>query len=257
MQLNYKTFGEGFPIIILHGLLGSLDNWQSIAKKLAEKNFKVFIIDQRNHGKSPHSDEFSYQILANDLLDFFDHQAILKAHIIGHSMGGKTAMLFALLHPEKVEKLVVVDIAPAEYEDGHTAIFQALFAADAAHATSREQVQSVLAQKLGNDTTTIGFLMKGLDRDAFAKNFAWKFNLDALWKNYDNISGVIDGNHPFTGKTLFIKGAKSNYINAGNYPEVVRLFPDNQLVEIPGAGHWVHADNPKKFVEEVEKFLAS
>jgi esterase len=256
MQLNYKTFGEGFPVIILHGLLGSLDNWQSIAKKMAEKNFKVFIVDQRNHGKSPHTDDFSYEILANDLLDFFNQHAIAKAHVVGHSMGGKTAMLFALMYPEKVEKLVISDIAPTEYEDGHTAIFQALYAADAAHATSREQVQKALEQKLANDKTTIGFLMKGLDRDATGKHFIWKFNIDALWKNYDKISGAVDSNHPFTGKTLFIKGAYSNYIHAGNYPEIMRLFPDNQLVEIAGAGHWVHADNPTRFIEEVEKFLA-
>ncbi|MES2621163.1 MAG: alpha/beta fold hydrolase, partial [Bacteroidota bacterium] len=118
MNLNYKVFGEGFPVVILHGLLGSLDNWQTIAKKIAER-FQVFIVDQRNHGRSPHSNEFSYELLSSDLLVFFDQHHIPKAHLIGHSMGGKTAMKFALDHSDKVEKLIVVDVAPVGYEDQH------------------------------------------------------------------------------------------------------------------------------------------
>lgn len=255
MELNYKTFGEGFPLVILHGLLGSLDNWQSIARKLSEKNLQVYILDQRNHGKSPHTDEFSYDILVNDLLEFLRQHQITKTHLIGHSMGGKVAMLFALHHPDKVEKLIIVDIAPIDYEDEHTAVFAALFAADVAHATTREQVQKVLADRLDNDTTTVAFLMKGLDRDAAAKNFVWKFNLDALWNNYDKIAGGIDSDEPYTGMTLFLKGSRSDYINAADYTDIVRLFPNNQIVEIPNAGHWVQADNPVAFVEEVEKFL--
>ncbi len=260
MILNFKKIGEGFPLIILHGLLGSLDNWQGIAKKLAEPrtdstNFAVYVIDQRNHGKSPHTDEFNYDLLAGDLLEFFEQQRISKAHIIGHSMGGKTAMQFALKHPEKVAKLIVVDITPAEYPDGHSQIFKALFAANVGHANTREEVEQVLRSYLGDDKTLIGFLMKGLDRDANAKHFEWKFNAQALWNNYPNIAEALSADTPYMGETLFIKGEKSDYINASNYPDMMRLFPNAQLVEIPGAGHWVHADKPAEFIGEVLKFL--
>jgi len=254
MELNFKKFGQGFPLIILHGFLGSLDNWQSIAKKLAS-NFEVYIIDQRNHGKSPHSNDFSYQLLAEDLFQFFKNNHISKANIIGHSMGGKTAMQLALLHPEMVEKLVVVDIAPSEYEDGHSDVFKALLAADVEHATSREQVLKVLNENLNGDTTTVGFLMKSLSRNESGEHFEWKFNLPALIKNYDKISGIVTGEKPFTGSTLFIKGEKSNYINSSNYAEITQLFPNHQLLEIPGAGHWVHADKPQEFVDAVMAFF--
>jgi esterase len=256
MDLNFKEFGAGFPIIILHGLLGSLDNWQTIARKISESSpFKTYIVDQRNHGKSPHSDEFNYDLLANDILDFYSQHNISKAHIIGHSMGGKAAMKFALENEPLVEKLIVVDIAPSVADDHHTPIFEALFAADVAHATKREEVEAVLHQKLGDDKTTIQFLMKGLQRDVADKNLEWKFNLDALWKHYDDIVEGISASKPFTKPALFIKGEKSDYINAGNYPDIAELFPNNQIVEIAGAGHWVQAENPVEFLEVTEKFL--
>lgn len=255
MTLNFKKFGEGFPLVILHGLLGSLDNWQTIAKKLAEK-FEVFIVDQRNHGKSAHTNEFSYELMANDLLEFFEQQGIKQANVIGHSMGGKTAMLFALSHPEKVNKLILVDITPAQYGDHHSTIFEALFAADAAHATTRQQVSDVLHEKLGDDESTIQFLLKGLNRDEAGQNFEWKFNLEALRKNYSEVAKAIENPRPFSGKTLFVKGENSNYINPETYQSVNTLFPDNELTEIKGAGHWVHADKPAEFIEVVLKFLA-
>lgn len=256
MQLNYKQFGSGFPVIILHGLLGSLDNWQTIAKKLAESPFTVYIVDQRNHGKSPHSDEFNYQLLANDLQGFMNEHQIEKAHIIGHSLGGKTAMKFALEHPERVEKLVVVDVAPVEYEDRHSHVFAALFAADVHHAETREQVQKVLEDKLPGDITTVQFLMKGLNRDEQGKHFEWKFNLDALHKAYGTISDADMPDAAFSGKTLFVKGSMSDYINSANYTEIARLFPNNEITEIDGAGHWVQAEKPAEFLQEVSRFLS-
>ena len=177
MNLNFKEFGIGFPVVILHGLLGSLDNWQTIARKMSdlsstrEMPFRIYILDQRNHGKSPHTDEMNYDLLSNDLFEFFEQNNIDKAHVVGHSMGGKAAMQFALMYPRLVEKLVVVDIAPSQAEDHHSYVFEALDAADVAHATSREQVQAVLDEKIGEDKTTIQFLMKGLQRDESEKNF--------------------------------------------------------------------------------------
>lgn len=256
MQLNFKKFGEGFPLIILHGLLGSLDNWQTIAKKLAEK-FQVYIIDQRNHGKSPHSDEFNYTLLSDDLLEFFDQHQIEKAHLIGHSMGGKTVMKFALEHPERTGKLIVVDIAPAVYDENYTDVFDALFAADVTYAVSREEVEKVLRERLPDNEATVQFLLKGLQRsDLRQTGFEWKFNLEALQRNYNKISDAELLSKPFTGEALFIKGEKSNYINSSNYPSVTKFFPRHQLAEIKGAAHWVHAEKPVEFTAEVFRFLS-
>lgn len=258
MQLNFKKFGEGFPVVILHGLLGSLDNWQTIAKKLADsgKGFSVYIIDQRNHGRSPHSAEFSYTLLANDLKEFFAQQQITKAHIIGHSMGGKTAIQFALQNAEAVEKLIVVDIAPPAYNDKHSDVFNALFKADAPHAATRQKVEDVLRHEL-NDETTVQFLMKGLTRAEDQQHFEWRFNLEALHKRYADISSAIESDKPFEGKALFIKGGKSNYINAENYSSITALFPNNEVTEIKNAGHWVHAEQPAEFLKTVEEFLTT
>lgn len=253
MQLHYKQFGEGFPLIILHGLFGSLDNWQTIAKKLAD-NFSVFIVDQRNHGKSPHSLEFNYHLLAADVAEFMQQHQLPKTNIIGHSMGGKTAMQFALLHPQKVSKLVVVDISPAEYDDKHSEVFDALFAAKVEQQQSRESVEKILRKKLADEATVL-FLMKNLTRHASGNGFRWKFNIESLYQNYAHISGKISADKPFTGETLFIKGEHSTYLNPSNYSYINLLFPNHQLTEIKGAGHWVHADKPEAFLNEVKKFL--
>ncbi len=261
MNLNYKEFGSGFPVIILHGLLGSLDNWQTIARRMADitsgsgRPLKFYIVDQRNHGKSPHTDDFNYKLLSNDLLEFFNQRHITRASIIGHSMGGKAAMQFALEHAEMVEKLIAVDITPSQADDHHSYIFEALDAADVAHATSRGQVQDVLYHRLGDDKTTIQFLMKGLQRDLSEKHFEWKFNLKALWNHYGDIMDSISGPAPYTGPALFIKGENSNYINAASYPAMIELFPNHELVEISHAGHWVQAENPDGFIEAAGSFL--
>jgi len=253
MNLNFKSTGSGFPLIILHGLLGSLDNWQSIAKHFGA-HFQVFIIDQRNHGRSPHTAEFSYELLVNDLIEFMQQQKIEQANFIGHSMGGKVVMHLALEHPDKVAKLVVADVAPVEYEDRHSTVFKALFAVDLKTIESRQQAEAILRNYLGNDESTVQFLMKGLYRDDENK-FQWRFNVQSLYDAYDEISSGITSAKPFEGDTLFIKGEKSDYINAANFSEIMDLFPNNQLVEIPGAGHWVHADKPAEFIEAVDRFL--
>ena len=253
MNLNFKSIGSGFPLIILHGLLGSLDNWQSIAKQFGE-HFEVFIIDQRDHGRSPHTPEFSYALLVTDIREFMQQQGIDRAHFIGHSMGGKVAMHLALEHPERVAKLIVVDVAPVEYEDRHSDVFKALFAVDLRTLGSRQQAEGTLRSILGNDESTVQFLMKGLYRDD-DNRFQWRFDVQALYDAYDEISSGIESDKPFEGDTLFIKGEKSEYINASNFSEIIDLFPNNQLVEIAGVGHWVHAENPVQFTDAVLKFL--
>lgn len=255
MILNYKVFGDGFPLVILHGLLGSLDNWQTIAKKLSE-HYRVYIVDQRNHGKSPHSADFNYDLLAGDLREFYETHHISRAHLIGHSMGGKTVMQFALNYPELVAGLIVVDITPSLYRDQHQQVFQALFNAKAEKAHEREEVADSLRNTL-KDETTVQFLMKGLVRDDIGKHFSWKFNLLSLYDNYGEISRSLNVLNPYSGPVLFIKGEKSNYINTVNYAELATLFPNHQLTEIKGSGHWVHADKPMEFTVEVERFLQS
>lgn len=253
MNLNYKSIGSGFPLIILHGLLGSLDNWQTIAKQFGD-HFKVYIIDQRDHGRSPHTPEFCYALLVNDVLEFMEQQGIVRAHFIGHSMGGKVTMHLALEHPDRVAKLVVVDVAPVEYEDRHSDVFKALFAVDLRTLGSRQSAEGTLRSILGNDETTVQFLMKGLYRDD-DNRFQWRFDVQALHDAYDEISSGITSDKPFEGETLFIKGERSDYINAANYSEILDLFPNNQLAEITDAGHWVHAEKPVQFIDVVLKFL--
>ncbi len=257
MQLNFKIYGEGFPVVILHGLLGSLDNWQTMAKKLSEQGFAVYAIDQRNHGRSPQSLAFSYQLMVSDLKEFFIQQKISKAHIIGHSMGGKTAMQFALQNSDMVAKLIVVDIMPSAYNDKHSDVFKALFKADAGYAKSRQQIEAVLRNELQNDESVVQFLMKGLTRGEIGSSdtFVWRFNLPVLHSNYSEISKEINGGKAFMGDTLFIKGEKSNYINADNFSVANEWFPNNQLTEIKNAGHWVHAEQPTEFLKSVTDFL--
>lgn len=252
MQLNFKHFGSGFPLVILHGLMGSLDNWQTLAKEYAPY-FSVYIIDQRNHGRSPHSDDFSYQHLVEDLQQFLAAQQIEKCHLMGHSMGGKTAMAFALQYPDLVEKLIVVDIAPSIYEDRHDTIFTALNKIDLTTLNSRQEAEKILNNNI-NEQATVQLLLKNLYRDTY-NHFQWRFNLPILEKAYIAISDSIQSNIAFTHSTLFIKGEKSDYINAANYSEIIDLFPNNELVEIPAAGHWVHAENPKEFVKATLEFL--
>lgn len=252
MQLNYKTFGSGEPLIILHGLLGSLDNWQTLAREYGE-NFTVFTIDQRNHGRSPHSEEFSYDILANDLLNFMYENHIFNAHILGHSMGGKVAMQFALEHSDMVNKMIVADIAPVSYPPGHDIIFEALLAVDLPAINSRKEVEDVIEQYI-KDFGVRQFLMKGLTRSD-NNGFQWKFNLKSLWANYNGIISNFASDRQFEGEALFIKGAKSAYVKDEYLPEIEKYFPNYTLESIPDAGHWLHAEKPAEFLEKTRRFL--
>lgn len=252
MNLHFKVYGSGEPLIILHGLLGSLDNWQTLGKQYAE-DFTVFIIDQRNHGKSPHSKAFSYQILSEDLLEFCEQNHIYKTHLLGHSMGGKVAMQFALENEDYLDKLIVADIAPVRYEAGHNEVFNALMSADIQHAESRKEIENQIQQTIP-DFGTRQFLMKGLTRDE-NNNFKWKFNLDALWSNYDDILGSFETEHRFEGPSLFINGSESQYVLPEYQDKIDRYFPANQRETIKGAGHWLHAQNPKEFYEKTIHFL--
>lgn len=252
MELNYKEFGQGDPVIILHGLFGTSDNWQTLAKKLAE-NYSVYIIDLRNHGRSPHDDEFNYKIMSEDLKDFMESHWIYSARIIGHSMGGKVAMQFALDHPDMIEKLVIVDIANESYKGGHEVIFNALLDLDLEKTKSRKEADAFLESQI-KDFGVRQFLLKNLTRNK-AGQYVWKMNLTVIHQNYQSILSKIDGEEAFEGATLFAKGGLSKYITESNFETTKHFFPNAKLEIIENVGHWVHAEAPKELLEILEKFL--
>lgn len=256
MELNYKTFGQGDPVIILHGLFGTLDNWQTIAKKLAEDH-TVFILDQRNHGRSPHTDSHDYPALAEDLRLFMEaHWMYDGAYIIGHSMGGKTAMQFALTYPDMVKKLVVVDIAPKAYEGNHHEIFKALLEMDLDRLTDRNDAEAYLSKRISEEEVR-QFLMKNMTRKTGegATGFEFKMNLPVLWENYPDILAAVHG-EPYKGPSLFIRGARSKHVIMPHDEGLIKnLFPVSKIETIEGAGHWVHAEKPAELLGLVRAFL--
>lgn len=251
MKLNYKKLGEGEPLIILHGLFGMLDNWFTLGKKFAE-DFTVYLIDLRNHGQSPHSDEWNYKVMSDDLLEFFIEHNLSKASIIGHSMGGKTAMHFAGEHRERVKKLVVVDIAPRHYPIHHDTILEALLSIDLENLKSRNEADEVLSKYIP-DFGTKQFLLKNLTRKENENTkFEWKFNLPVIAKNIHEVGVETTGG--VAAPTLFIKAEKSDYINLNDEAEIKKLYPNSEIVSI-NSGHWVHAEKPEEFYNSVLKFL--
>jgi pimeloyl-ACP methyl ester carboxylesterase len=252
MQLHYQIYGSGHPLIILHGLFGSLGNWHTLSKNWGNY-FQVCALDQRNHGNSPHSDEFNYNLMAEDVKEFMLQQRLGSAYLLGHSMGGKTAMQFALNYPASVDKLIVVDIAPKAYPPNHEKIFAALNALDLASLASRTEADARLAQDIP-DLSMRQFLLKNLARGA-AGDFHWKMNLAAIYQNYQQINQAIDAAGAFDKPTLFVKGGKSHYIQAEDGALIKKLFPQAKIVELPQAGHWAHADAPKEFLQLIIDFL--
>lgn len=252
VQLNYKSTGQGPALLILHGLFGSLDNWATHAKILAE-NYSVYLIDQRNHGKSPHSEQWSYADMAEDLHEFLDDQGIYQSHILGHSMGGKTAMLFAAMYPERVDKLIVADMTPKAYPRHHDDILFALSQVPLASLRSRQEAEELMSGHI-QDAVTRQFLLKGLHRDHLG-NFSWKFNLPVIDRLYNKVIEAIEIDFPIDKPALFIYGGLSHYLEAEDIPRIKTLFPEAVFKEIPEAGHWLHAEVPDKFLGIVRDFL--
>lgn len=253
MQLNYKVFGEGDPVLILHGMFGTLDNWQTIAKQLAE-HFMVFIIDLRNHGRSPHSEDFDYTIMANDIQEFMESNWIYEAYVVGHSMGGKVAMQLASENSDLVKKLVVVDIAPKAYVGNHQSIFEALFSLDLDQLKSRKEADQLLQKKIDSYGVR-QFILKNLSINKKTQTYEWKMNLPVIHAAYQEILGKGDWSTPFDNPTLFVKGAESKYILLEEFEAYKAYFPNARLETIEKAGHWVHAEQPKAFLEVLTNFL--
>ncbi len=249
--LNHKILGEGQPLIILHGLFGSLDNWLTLGKRFAEK-YKVILVDQRNHGRSFHDSAFDYTLMAQDLDELIEALQLENPILLGHSMGGKTVMQYTAFHPEKVDKLIVADIGPKFYPVHHQTIIQALKSIAVDTLKSREEAEDMLAKDI-HDLSTRSFLLKNLKRTA--DGFAWKMNLEVISNNIEEVGKPLDYYLPVELPTLFIHGGKSDYIVEDDKEEIQEIFPQAEFVVIPGSGHWLHADNPDLFYSHVMEFL--
>jgi pimeloyl-ACP methyl ester carboxylesterase len=240
-------------LVILHGLLGTSDNWQTLGKRFAETH-RVHLIDQRNHGRSPHHPVHSYEAMAEDVLHYLDERNIQRASIIGHSMGGKTALVFAHHYPDRVQKLVIADMAARAYAPHHGPIFDALLSAPTDGAESRSVIENHLMARL-DDVGVVAFLMKNLRREK-SGGFTWRPNLAVLAPAI----GAVVGQVPLgmnTLPTLAIYGGKSNYVNADDLDQFQSACMQFQSHEIKDAGHWLHASHPDEFFEEVEDFLGA
>ncbi|HNF49863.1 MAG TPA: alpha/beta fold hydrolase [Chitinophagales bacterium] len=253
MNLYFKKFGDSpSHLIILHGLLGSSDNWQTIAKNLSGK-FSVYVLDARNHGRSPHDNVMTYELMVIDLLHFMLQEKIDKATLIGHSMGGKTAMLFALNYPEKTDKLIVVDIAPKQYDGGHEEILFAMAEAPLQVTQDRKDID-VFLQKRIPDFGIRQFILKNLTRDEYGK-LVWRSNVEGIIHAYRGLMGFPNVETVFDGETYFIKGEESDYLLENDEAAIRYLFPNASIIAIPKAGHWVHADQPELFLQTINLLL--
>lgn len=251
MKLNYKKLGEGPALIILHGLFGSADNWLSIAREL-EKDFTLYLVDQRNHGDSPHHEEWNYKVMSDDLSELMEDENLSKAHFMGHSMGGKTVMNFAMLYPDKVEKLIVADIAPRAYPVHHQSILEGLNAVDLDNIKSRKEADDKLAEYVPIPTVR-QFLLKNLGRKD--QKFVWKINLKVITEKIENVGDALDYDHTFDNPTMFMGGANSDYIQDTDRDDIEKYFPNSYIIHLKNAGHWLHAEQPDAVVKTVLAFL--
>ena len=250
--LNSKILGEGKPLIILHGLFGMLDNWQALAKEFA-CFFETHIVDLRNHGKSFHANQHNYEVMTEDLLSYLNTYNLDEVSLIGHSMGGKAAMNFACMYPDRVEKLVVVDISPKYYPPHHQEILSALNAVEQAKIKSRKDADQILSQYF-SESAMRQFLLKNLYWRS-STELTFKFNLKVLSDQIENVGQALHTDALFDRSTLFIVGQLSNYIKETDVELIESHFPDFEIVEIPNSGHWVHAENPDQFFDKVSRFL--
>jgi pimeloyl-ACP methyl ester carboxylesterase len=255
VALAFKEYGSGPPLLILHGLFGSARNWQSMAKRLGER-FRVFTVDLRNHGLSPWTGTMTIGELADDLTDFFFARGLSQAVVMGHSLGGKTAMLFALRHSGLVEQLIVVDIAPVRYAHTFLDYVQAMQAVDLASVRRRSAVDHLLAPVI-TDAATRKFLLQNLSARKDGR-LTWRINLAAIAASMAQILDFPDvSDLEYDGRTLFVSGAESDYIGPHVHRQIYALFPQSEFAVIADAGHRVHADQPDRFFERIIDFLDS
>lgn len=251
MKLFFRELGQGQPLIILHGLFGSSDNWYTLSKVFANQ-YRVFTVDQRNHGQSPHSSDHNYKLLTEDLQEFISDHQLTNPVILGHSMGGKTAMNFALKNPTLLAKLIVVDIMPKAYPLHHQSILAGMKSLDLATLESRSQADQLLKTHVPEPDVR-QFLLKNLSRDD-NQGFVWKINLPVLDANIEPMGAGLQYDGQFSGPTLFVKGSKSWYYESGDEKRVSQFFPNAEWITLE-TGHWVQAEKPEEFVKSVMAWL--
>jgi esterase len=251
MILFNRIYGEGSPLVILHGLFGQSDNWTTLARAWSN-HYQVIAIDQRNHGQSPHEDAFSYELMAEDLAETLDALNIASVNLLGHSMGGKTAMFFAQQHPQRISKLIVADIAPRAYAPHHGEIIAALKALPLNELNDRNSADAELAKGIP-EFGTRQFLLKNLYRND-AGTFSWRFNLDAISTQISEVGKALPDKQVHL-PTIFVRGSKSNYITDEDQAAITQQFSNATFATIPNAGHWLHAEQPEAFSRLVLAFL--
>ncbi|MGR8931962.1 MAG: alpha/beta fold hydrolase [Gammaproteobacteria bacterium] len=253
LELAYETYGNSSdcPVIILHGFLASSRNWRTVAKRLGESHH-VYVLDMRNHGASPHHQRMDYPIMAHDLIEFLNTRGLQTAHLLGHSMGGKVAMCAALSYPERVESLVIADIAPVNYQHSFDPMIQALRRLPLKDLSSRKEAELFLAEAIPD----LGFRQFLLQNLLLKEGeYYWRVNLDIIQKTAHHIVGFPDELvQPFADKALFVVGQHSDYVRSES---VLKLFPNADIVEIKGAGHWLYVQAPDEFCKVVEDWLTS
>ncbi|GIW21046.1 MAG: alpha/beta hydrolase [Candidatus Sericytochromatia bacterium] len=254
MKLFYRKIGEGTPIIILHGLFGSGDNWLTFSKKLSS-SYTIYLPDLRNHGNSPHDYVHDYPSMVNDLFEFVEENKILNPILIGHSMGGKVAMRYSINNPELVKKLIVVDIAPRVYKLRTKHILDALISIDLSKIKSRLEAEKILEEKIKSRDIRL-FILKNLVRKE-DMTFSWRLNLEVLRDNLEIIGGNFSDKERFEKETLFFKGEKSNYIQEDDYKLIYKIFPNSKIITVPNAGHWVQNNNLEFLYEKTKEFLGN
>ena len=254
MKLHYKQISQdGQPLVILHGVFGSLDNWATVSKAITDAGYAVYLVDQRNHGRSPHSDEFTYEAMAADLAEFIEDHGVENPVLVGHSMGGKTVMQYAETFPGTYDKLVIVDIGPKAYPPHHQELISGLNALSVDEIESRQQADTLFSAYEPN-LGVRQFLLKNLYRTD-AGTFGWRFNLPVLTELQANVGTEIPRLRTVTEPTLFIRGAASGYLRDEDWEDILAMFPQARLVTIPKSGHWVQAEQPKLFVKALTTFL--
>lgn len=252
MKLHFRTLGQGAPMIIMHGVFGSADNWQTVGKALSEK-FKIYLVDLRNHGNSPHSEAFNYEVMSDDIHELMQDEELDKACLLGHSMGGKVAMTFSMKYPQMVEKLIVVDIAPREYPPHHQQIFKGFRAVTLENIHTRSDADKEMSMVI-NNAGIRQFILKNLYRNKDGK-FSWKLNLAAIENAANYIGDPLLPSGVFEKEALFIGGSKSDYIQDSDREAIKKHFPNANVIMIKDAGHWVHAEQPEALINTVRQFL--
>jgi esterase len=253
MILHSRIEGEGKPFVILHGFLGMSDNWKTLGSQFAEVGYEVHMLDMRNHGKSFQSEDFTYEDMANDVKAYCEFHNLKNIILLGHSMGGKAAMLLATLYSDLVEKLIIADIGPKFYPQHHQTILEGLNAVDFSKQPSRSDVEDVVSQYI-SDIGTRQFLLKSLYWKE-KEQLAFRFNLDVFNRKIEEIGKALPDENKFEKPTLFLRGANSNYILDDDFETIYSHFPNVKIVTISNAGHWLHAENPKDFYTETMIFL--